>query len=117
MGWLSFIPVLGKVFDYFNKRQDVSLEKYKVDGQVDIEAVKAQVMLVNAFKDDWTIRLSRFLVVFLPSIWFGLVAWDTIMAKAYPWLMWHPVEFPQALTYYPYAVLVFLLGNAWIKRK
>lgn len=102
---------------FFSKKQDVELEKYKVDGKIDLEAVKAQALLVQGFKDHWEVRASRFLLIVPASIWFALVSWDTIMALPYPELKWGTASFPTGLEYFPYAVLVFLLGNAWIKRR
>lgn len=117
--WLVGLgPIISNIAGYFTRKIDADVEKYRIDGQVDINAVNAQIALTSAFKDHWEIRTARMLAILLPSVWFGLVAWDTIVAESnYKWLMWHVASFPPGLEYYPYAVLVFLLGNAWIKRR
>jgi hypothetical protein len=43
--------VAGKAFDYFGKRADVDLGKYKIDGEVDHDLVQADVQLIQAQRD------------------------------------------------------------------
>jgi hypothetical protein len=43
--------ITGQVFGYFSKKADISLEKYKVDGQVDQALVSADVTLIQAQRD------------------------------------------------------------------
>lgn len=41
----------GGLFGYLGKKADISLEKYKVDGQVDQTLVQADIELIKAQKD------------------------------------------------------------------
>lgn len=43
--------VASSAFGYFSKKADISLEKYKVDGVVDQELVKADVAIAQAQKE------------------------------------------------------------------
>jgi hypothetical protein len=48
-------------------------------------------------------------------------SWDTIVAKRWPEWRFLVAEYPPAMDYLPYAVVVFLLGNIglnmWNKRR
>jgi hypothetical protein len=53
--WLSVIPIVGKLFDsvsaYYVKKQDIALEKYKVDGTVNVQAIRADTEVIKAQKE------------------------------------------------------------------
>lgn len=117
-GWLPIIgPIIDGIVSIFNKRADAAVEKYKVDGQVDIAKVEAQTSLVLAFKDDITVRLARDIIMFPTCIWTALVIWDKIVVLSHPELVWGVRDFEGTLVYLPYAVLAFLFGNAYLLRK
>lgn len=83
--FLSFIPIIGKAFDalsaYALKKQDVALEKYKVDGTVnvdlinqDVEVIKARQALLTAGQQYLGIRLMQYGFVYPLIAWFiGIV--------------------------------------------
>ncbi len=122
--FLSWIPVLGPIiqglFGFLNKRTEAEVEKYKVDGTVDVEAMKASANIIEATKDDIGLRFMRDLALVGPVIWSTLIAWDTIVAHRYPDLRFIVADYPPSVGYIPYAAFVFLFGNIglniWKKR-
>lgn len=122
--FLSWIPIFGPIiqgfFGFLNKRQDTIVEKYKVDGTVDVEAMKASANIIESTKDDIGIRLLRDIALTPPVIWSALIGWDTFIAKRYPEYMFHVPDYPASVSYIPYMAFVFLLGNiglnAWKRR-
>lgn len=114
-GW---IPILGPIFDgivsIWKGYQQVDITKIKTAGTVTVEETKASANIIASTKDDICLRFLRDLVIAFPVFWFALIGWDTIWAEHDPSLMWHVANFPTTLAYYPYAVLVFLLGNIGI---
>lgn len=121
---LSWIPLLGPIiegfFGFLNKRSDNSLAKYKTGVEADTQDAKTSARIIETTQDDIGIRLMRDAVCFPVVVWSMLIGWDTIIAKKWPYLMWHVEKYPDSVAYLPYAVLVFLLGNvginAWKRR-
>lgn len=121
VAWLPLIgPIVEGFFGFLNKRNDNALEKYKTGVSADTEDAKTSASIIEATRDDIGIRFMRDAVCFPVVIWSMLIGWDTIIAKKWPWLMWHVEKYPDSVAYLPYAVLVFLLGNvginAWKRR-
>ena len=82
--FLSFVPIIGKLFDavsaYFVKVQDVKLEKYKVDGTVDVSLinadtaiVQAQAALQAAGRQYLGTRVMQYGFVYPLIAWFGMI--------------------------------------------
>lgn len=121
---LSWIPLLGPIieglFGFLNKRSDNALEKYKTGVSADTEDAKTSASIIEATQDDIGIRLMRDAACLPVVVWSMLIGWDTIIAKKWPYLMWHVEKYPDSVAYLPYAVLIFLLGNvginAWKRR-
>lgn len=115
MWFLSWIPVLGPIIDGFfgiaNKALDLKAVKYRVDGSVDIESIRAASDIIESTKDDIGVRLARDIICFPVAIWSALVTWDTIMAYHSRELMWKVAQFPPSVAWLPLAVMTFLLGN------
>lgn len=125
---LSLIPFVGKVLDsvtaYLNKRQDVDLEKYKVKGNVDINAVNADVAVIQAranlaaaMKDDPANKWGRRLLIYPTGVWYSAIVWRSLVQEHpiladYSWVI---KALPQNLDYIPYAVVAYLLVTAWRK--
>lgn len=120
LGWIPFIgPIIKGITDYLNKKQDVDLEKYKVDGKVDVEAMWAANQLTIAFKDDLGTKICKAPLLFIGSAWCVLTVWDYIVAIKYPGLVWSTRAFPDAsgLAYLPQTLLLYFFGSAWLNRK
>lgn len=112
----SWIPILGPIIDgivsIFSKWQDTALGKYKVDGTVDVEAIKASTQITRDFRDDIGVRITRDIIMFPVAIWIGFISWNNIVCFYYPNLVWTVARYPagSGLEFLPYAVLTFLFG-------
>lgn len=123
--WLSLIPIVGKAFDAWSahdqKKQDVVLEKYKVDGSVnvelmrqDTEVIKARADLAKVMKDDPTTRWGHRLFIYPVGVWFSAIVSYCILHPYFPNIL--PVlALPKQLDYVPYAVIAYLFVTAWKK--
>lgn len=77
------IPGLLQGFlNYLNKRQDVDLEKYKVDGTVDLEKVKAQAEILIAEQPSLlSVHSARAAFAWIMVLYFGkAVVYDKVFA-------------------------------------
>lgn len=122
---LGLVPFVGKALDawsaYANKKQDVALEKYKVDGtvnvqaiQADTEIIKARASLAAAMKDDPVNKWGRRFFIYPVGVWFTLIVGDSIFHKAFNYT--YRVEaLPTNLDYIPYAIVAYLFVSAWKK--
>ena len=117
---LSWIPVLGPIIQgivsIFSKVQDKEIVKYKVDGTVDIEAMRASASTIHDLKDDIGVRLSRDLIMFPGSVWCSLYLWDKIVAHHYPTLVWNVASLDGPLAILPMALLTFFFGLAALRK-
>jgi hypothetical protein len=116
LGWIPVIgPIVNGILQYLNKAQDVDLEKYKVDGVVNVEALKAANELSLALKDDIGVKICRDIVIFPMSVWFCLGTWDKIVEHQWPHLVWSTGAFPVTggLEYLPMVFLTIIGGLAW----
>jgi hypothetical protein len=115
-GW---IPILGPIIDgivsIFTKFQDTSIGKYKVDGTVDVEAIKASTQITEDFKDDVGVRLARDIIMFPVAIWTLIISWDNIVRANWPDLYLEVKAYPPSVEYLPYAVITFLFGVTAMK--
>lgn len=115
LGWLPIIgPIIQGLTGVVNKWQDNKLDALKTTRASDIEEAKVSAQIIHDTNDSIGLRVMRDMLCFPIVVWCTLGAWDTIMAIRYPWLMFHVEKFPESMAYYPYAVLVFLLGNIGI---
>lgn len=121
---LSWIPLVGPIIQgivsIFTKYQDTTLGKYKVDGTIDVEAMKASAQIIHDTQDDIGLRLLRDAVCLPVVIWTMFIGWDTIIIMHNPDWTFPVAKYPQSVAYLPYAVIMFLLGNiginAWKRR-
>lgn len=121
---LSWIPLLGPIIQgissIFNGFFNKEIAVVQANASTEIAATQASVQIIQATNDDILLRIIRDLMILPGAAWFAIGGWDTIIARHYPWMKFGVSEFPPQLEYYPYAVLVFLLGNigvnAWKHR-
>ena len=115
---LSWIPVPGPIIQglttVFIKSKDTELEKTRIDADVHNQDVLASTRILEAFKDDIGLRFMRDLVCFPVVVWSVIIGWDTVVALRFPELKFNVAEYPDSVSYLPYAVLIFLLGNVGI---
>jgi hypothetical protein len=128
-GFLSAIPVVGKIFDVVNnvtnkvssfmeKKQDVEIEKYRVKGQIDVAAMKADTDLIQARVDlqkvrggDQDSKFGRVLIISFSGMYIGSWMWWASFSNLLPkYLVWKPEELPTSMEYIPYAVIVYLFA-------
>lgn len=112
---LAFLPIIGPIIQgissiftgYFNTQ--VQIKQSNV--QQDIAESQVSAQIIHDTQDDIGLRLMRDLLCFPTVAWATLIGWDTIVAIRYPELMFHVEKYPDSVSYLPYAVVVFLLGN------
>lgn len=111
-GWIPIIgPIIDGIVSIWKGHQDLEAIKYKTDGSVDIEGVRASTSIISATKDDIGVRFARDLLMYPTIVWVDLIVWDKIMAIHYPDLVYGVALLPEAIAYMPFAVVTFLLGN------
>lgn len=111
---LSWIPLLGPIIQgltsIFTSFSNVDIEKIK---QVEGETVTS-AQIIHDTNDDIALRIMRDLVCFPVVVWAFLIGWDTVTVGWWPEAFLQIVPYPQSVSYLPYAVLIFLLGNIGI---
>ena len=111
-GWLPIVgPIIDGIVAVFSKFQDTQLGKYKVDGSIDIEAMKASTDLAIATSTDIGVRLARDLIMFPVALWTAIISWDNLVVYVRPDWFWKVAPYPLPLAYLPYAVIMFLFGS------
>lgn len=129
MGFLAFfiqgLPLIGKLADaftnYTNKKMDTNLERYKVDGTVNVEAMRedtqiilARTDLAKAMKDDPATKYGRWFFIVPTGLFYIGVIWDsTGLLRDFHKL--NMLELPVWMQYMPYAVIAYLFVSAWKK--
>lgn len=121
MFWIPLIgPILQGLSSIVGNFTNLDAVKYQTAAQTTIAETNASVQIIQATNDDILLRIIRDLMILPGAAWFFLGGWDTIVGKNWPEWRFLVSEFPPQLAYYPYAVLVFLLGNiglnAWKNR-
>lgn len=112
MFWIPLIgPIIQGIVSMFTSFQNTTLGKYKVDGSVDIETIKASSAIIESTKDDIGIRILRDMLLLPPIVHAGIVGWDTIIVWEYPQWFYKLPPYPPSLSYLPLACFTFLLGN------
>ena len=114
--------ILNPVFSWLGKKEDTQLGKYKVDGEVNIEAmrqdteiIRARTELALAMKDDPVMIWGRRLFVYPTGAWYCAIIFYCIFHNLFPNYTWKIVALPPNLEYIPAAVVAFLLITAWKK--
>lgn len=127
MWFLSLLNPIGKVIDvvgaYVNKRQDVDLEKYKVKGGIDVEAMKqdtaiiqARVDLAKARAGDPVDAVARMLMSWSMGVLVAINCYWLAFANTFPeWILVEPKPMEGDIKYLFMAVVAYLFVNAWKK--
>lgn len=120
---LSFIPIigpilqglLGPIVSIFSKFEDTKVQTLTVERNTEVDEAKVSAQIIHDTEDDIGLRLMRDMVCFPVVLWSMLIGWDTIIANTnFKDWMWHVANYPDTVSYLPYAVMVFLLGNIGI---
>lgn len=122
---LSWIPLVGPILQGLFTTASSIYSTYK---STQVEQIKADVAtaqvsaeIIRTTNDDIALRIMRDGLCLGPVVWCMIGSWDTIVAKRWPEWRFLVAEYPPAMDYLPYAVVVFLLGNIglnmWNKRR
>jgi hypothetical protein len=121
---LSWIPLLGPILQGLFSTASTIYSKFK-DTEVakriaDTEDAKVGAQIIQSTNDDINLRIIRDIALVPPTVWGGLIGWDTIVAKNYKWLMFGVENYPDSVQYIPYGAYAFLFGvlgmNIWKRR-
>lgn len=116
--FLAFLPIVGPIIQgivsIFTKSMDTKVAVLKTTQGTQVEEAKVSAQIIGETQDDIGLRLMRDMLCFPTVAWATLIGWDTIVAIRYPGLMFHVEKYPDSVSYLPYAVVVFLLGNIGI---
>lgn len=125
MWFLSFLNPIGKLIDvvgaYANKRQDVDLEKYKVNGSISVKAmetdrdiIQARATLAAARSNNAADTLGRMLLMWPMGFWVTANVYSlTLSGKLPDWIMLYPKPLDTNMTYLFCAVIGYLLVTSW----
>jgi hypothetical protein len=76
---------VGPLFSFLNKKEDVALEKFRVDGQVDMALVNAHVALgvakINLLKNQWIVALQVGFGFPLMIYYGKCILWDKVLGS------------------------------------
>jgi hypothetical protein len=114
LNWLNVLNLLPNLVDlaktWINKKADVDLEKYKVNGQFDLTLIQARAAVATARAADVVDRWGRRLIIYPYGIWYSLVVYDSCFRNLLPagWT-WRVLALPPQLDYIGYAVIGYLL--------
>lgn len=121
IGWVAS-GALSPVFEWLGKREDTALGKYKVDGEVNVEAmrqdteiIRARTELALAMKDDPTTVWGRRLFIYPTGVWYTAIILYCILHNRFPDSTWKILALPSNLEFVPLAVVAYLLVTAWKK--
>lgn len=106
----SILNIVPSVFGYLNKKEDVNLEKYKVDGKLDEAQIKAYMTVAVARANDTTDKWGRRLFVYPTGVLYTMVALMSII-KDNPYVgrfYWPVHAIPTSMEYIPLAVIGYL---------
>lgn len=86
-----FSGLIGPLFTYLNKKEDVSLEKFKVNGQVDQSLLQAHVESLKARRDVLLqamqyrgVRMVQYFFVYPLCFWWSAVIMYCILKPYFP---------------------------------
>lgn len=95
----------------FTKGKEVDLEKYKIDGKVDIAEVQARAEVAKERAVDTVDKWGRRLLIYPTGVRFALIAYmsafmENSYIKPFTWVV-H--DLPKSIEYIPYAVVGYCL--------
>jgi hypothetical protein len=107
--------ILGPIASIFNKKADVNLEKYKVDGQVSMAAVNAECKIIEAqskvSRDKW----MQWAFVAPTALWYLAIVIDCVFQRITGW-KYDVLSLPDQVKFVPMAIIGFLFLYAAVKK-
>lgn len=79
--------------------------------KADVSTSQVAAQIIHDTNDDIGLRIMRDAALVFPVAWSGLIGWDTIVSKNWPWLKFGVNPYPENVGYIPYVALAFLFGN------
>jgi len=119
--WLSLVS---KILDipemvsaYFNRKQDIDLEKYKVDGQVDETRLKAAIQVLIEEQKTGGGRAMKYIFVYPLGIWWLALIVNQIIRDFLPTgLKWNVYTVPILDTWGGWIIAYLFLHATLSKR-
>lgn len=118
--------VVGPLFGWLNKKEDVKIEQFKVDGVVDVEAVRGHIALLQARRDVLLeamkyrgMRMVQYGFMVPLVIWFNAIIFYCIAHPYFPEVQ-KVLALPANLEYILSGIIAFLFLSSKIddwKRK
>ncbi len=112
MWFLKFIPGLGKIiggaFDYLNKKQDVDLEKYKVDGKLNETLVAAEIAITKSRVDAMSnLNWIHYSFGVATLIYYIAILYDALTEKLFPGVHWDVMPLKGLAGYWAGMIMTF----------
>lgn len=115
---LSWIPLLGPILQgigsIYTTFTSKEIAQIQATTTTTVAETQASVAIIQTNAANIGLRIITDMICAPVAVWTMLLSWDTIVAKHWPNLMWHTANYPPSVSYLPYAVLTFLLGNVGI---
>jgi len=118
LGWIPLVgPIVDGLVSIFTKFKDTQLGMRTAE----VEEAKVSAQIIQTTNDDIVLRLLRDAICLPVVVWTMIIGWDTIVVRHYPNLVFIVEKYPDSVSYLPYAVIMFLLGNiginAWTRMR
>lgn len=115
---LSWIPLIGPILQgLFSTASSIyaSFKSTQVEQiKADVATAQVSAQIIHDTNDDISIRILRDALCTPVVLWTMIIGWDSIMVRHRPDLVWIVEKYPDSVSYLPYAVICFLLGNVGI---
>ena len=112
---LGFIPIVGPIVQgltsAFSSYTSLESTRIQANADVGINETRTAAQIIHDTSDDIGLRLLRDMVCLPVVVWSMFIGWDTIVVRVHPDWVWIVEKYPDSVSYLPYAVLIFLLGN------
>ena len=118
-------PITNTITAIFTKQEDVSLEKYKVDGQVNVALIQADTARIQAQQNlnqtlsSYTLdRWMRYGMVVPVIVWFATYMYDSTFRELLPgWATWRVLTPEPQIMAYITAIFGFYFLHSWATSK
>lgn len=117
--WVSALGLISNVVGfadrYLNKKLDVDLEKFKVNGQVDMNLVNAHAKVLEASQHHQRNKWMQWAFVFPTACFYSAIVIDCIGQRIFGW-KYDVLALPDQVQYVPIAIIGFLFFYSTFRR-